>query len=86
MKVQHHYLKTESEYYQEVKRGVKTFELRKNDRNFMPGDMVYLAETINGQYTGEELPPKEIIYILHGGKYGLEEGYCIMQLEITPQQ
>ena len=80
MSRQHHHLKTETEYYQQVEKGNKNFELRKNDRNFQVGDMLYLEEVVNGTFTGRVLPPKEVKYILSGGKYGLEEGYCIMQL------
>ena len=78
MSRQHHYLKTETEYYQAVEKGLKKFELRKNDRNFQIHDMLYLEETVNGIYTGRKLQPMEIKYILQGGKYGLEEGYCIL--------
>jgi len=78
MSRQHHYLKTETEYYQAVEQGLKKFELRKNDRNFQIYDMIYLEETVNGTYTGRKLQPMEIKYILQGGKYGLEEGYCIL--------
>ena len=75
---QHHYLKTETEYYQAVEQGLKKFELRKNDRNFQIHDMLHLEETVNGTYTGRKLQPMEIKYILQGGKYGLEEGYCVL--------
>ena len=81
MSRQHHYLKTETEYYQAIEKGLKTFELRQNDRNYQIGDMLYLQETVNGVYTGRELPQKEVVYILEGGKYGLQEGYVIMQLK-----
>lgn len=77
MSRQHHYLKCETEYFQEIERGKKKFELRINDRNFKVGDMVYLQETVNGVHTGRELPSVEIQYVLYGGKYGLPEGYCI---------
>lgn len=77
MSRQHHYLKTETEYYQQVERGIKKFELRKNDRNFQPHDMVYLEEVVNGIKTGRSMPPVEIQYVLVGGKFGLPEDYCI---------
>lgn len=77
MSRQYHNLKTETEYFQAIERGKKKFELRNNDRNFQIGDMVYLEETVNGIYTGRILPPLEIMYILTGGKFGLQEGYCI---------
>ena len=81
MSRQHHYLKCETEYYQEVEKGNKTFELRKNDRNYKVYDMIYLKEAVNGIETGRELLPKEIVYILYGGKYGLDEGFCIIQMK-----
>jgi len=77
MSRQHHYLKTETKYFQAVERGEKKFELRKNDRNFKVGDMVYLQETVNGVRTGRDLSSLEIQYILYGGEYGLPEDYCI---------
>ena len=77
MSRQHHYLKTENEYFREIERGEKKFELRKNDRNFQKNDIVHLEEVVNGVKTGRSLPPLEIQYILIGGKYGLPEGYCI---------
>lgn len=80
MSRQHHYLKTETEYYEAVKNGNKSFELRKNDRGFQVGDIVSLVEVINGKPTCEQRHPMEIIYILHGGKFGLKKGYCILQL------
>lgn len=77
MSRQHHYLKTETQYFQAIERGEKKFELRKNDRNFQKYDMVYLEEVVNGEKTGRKLPPIEIQYVLNGGKFGLPEDYCI---------
>lgn len=74
---QHHYLKTETEYYQAIEQGKKKFELRKNDRNFQVHDIVVLEEVVNGVKTGRSLPQIEILYVLKGGKYGLPEDYCI---------
>ena len=72
-----HYLKCESVYFQEVERGKKKFELRKNDRDFKVGDLVCLQEVSNGVHTGRCLPTLEIRYVLAGGVYGLSEDYCI---------
>ena len=77
---QHHYLKTETEYYQAVESGEKMFEIRKNDRDYKVHDMVYLQEVVNGAPTGRELEQMEITYVLHGGKYGLADDYCVLQL------
>lgn len=40
----HHDLKIEPQYYCRVADGSKTFEVRKNDRGFQPGDTVLLKE------------------------------------------
>lgn len=77
----HHYLKCETEYFQAVENGLKAFELRKNDRDYKVHDIVQFEEVVNGEKTGRKLEPREIVYIFHGGKYGLEEGYCIFQME-----
>ncbi len=74
---EHHYLKCETHYFQSVEKGTKKFEVRKNDRNFKVCDVVHLQETVDGILTGSELPPLEIQYIFRGGKYGLDEDYCI---------
>lgn len=81
MSRQHHYLKTETEYYQAIEKGLKSFELRKNDRNYQVGDMLHLRETVKGEHTGRAMDPKEVVYILEGGKYGLEDGFVIMQMK-----
>lgn len=50
-----HYLKTWVEYFQEIKYGNKTFELRKNDRDYQQGDVLCLQEYDSelGIYTGD---------------------------------
>ena len=79
MSRQHHYLKTETEYYQAIERGEKKFELRKNDRNFKKYDVLYLEEVVNGVKTGRSLPGLEIQYVLKDcTNYGLKDGYCIL--------
>ncbi len=40
----HHELKIWPQYYCRVADGSKTFEVRKNDRGFQPGDIVTLKE------------------------------------------
>ena len=39
-----HYLKTWPQFYKEVEAGNKTFELRKNDRDYKVGDVLVLQE------------------------------------------
>ena len=45
-----HYLKISPYYINEVIEGNKTFEVRKNDRNFQVGDVIILQEYHNSKY------------------------------------
>ena len=73
-----HELKTVQPYFNDVDLGIKTFEVRKNDRNFKPGDLMILKEydLINNLYSGREI--KCIItYELNNAIY-CKEGYVII--------
>ena len=47
-----HELKIQPQYFKEVISGLKTFEIRKNDRDFCVGDRLVLKEWENDKYTG----------------------------------
>jgi Domain of unknown function (DUF3850) len=85
-----HELKTDPEVFEEVFLGHKSFEIRKNDRDFQVGDMLILRET---QFTGEQMRndgraliytkrdlATRVTYILRGPIYGLAEGWVIMAI------
>jgi hypothetical protein len=76
-----HDLKTWPEYYARVADGAKTFEVRKNDRDFSVGDFLALREfdPSTGEYTGNSMV-KRVAYILHGGNFGIEKGYIVMSI------
>jgi ASC-1-like (ASCH) protein len=83
LKTKSHELKIFPKYFRDVKRGVKKFELRKNDRGYAIGDYVKLCEYDGESYTGEFLWVK-ITYILRYEevkKFGLLHGYCIFGFE-----
>lgn len=73
----HHYLKTETRYFQDIENGLKRFEWRKNDRSFQPYDFVHLEESVEGVKTGRVIGPLQINYILAGPGFGIPNGYCI---------
>lgn len=77
-----HALKTWPEFFKDVLDGVKTFEVRKADRPFKVGETLLLQEwdRDNEKYTGAETL-REITYILYGGQFGIEVGYCVMGLK-----
>lgn len=81
-----HALKTWPEYYKQVELGVKTFEIRRKDRDFKVGDILFLQEYDPnlGEYTGKQLSRK-VTYILEGdvNKFGLFADFCVMA--IAPQ-
>ena len=63
-----HALKTIPEYFEVSAAGVKSFEVRKNDRPYSLGDYVALNEVSGGEYTGRCMLHK-IVYILHDTEY-----------------
>jgi hypothetical protein len=87
-----HILKTLPEYFAAVEDGSKTFELRKNDRDFRVGDTLLLMEckpkrlfpfsSLMGKCrcTGKSIKVK-VTYILEGGVFSLPIGMVIMAIK-----
>lgn len=71
-----HHIKLGASFFGEVERGEKTFELRKNDRDYKKGDILEMMEFKDGKNTGRTVRVL-VTYILTEFA-GLEEGYCIM--------
>jgi hypothetical protein len=76
-----HFLKIQYKYFEAVRDGLKTFEIRKNDRNFKVGDHVVLKQltensNFNTEYTGYSLE-FEIGYICD---YAQKENYVVFSL------
>lgn len=72
-----HIIKIASEYFLDVEDGRKHFEIRKNDRDYQVGDIVYLVEIKDGDLTGNTVKV-HISYVLKNcQQYGLMDGYCI---------
>lgn len=82
-----HELKTISTYFDAVAEGRKTFEVRRNDRGFQAGDLLYLirvTDDYSRRATGERLT-RRITYLLQGGQFGIEPGFCVLGLgEVEP--
>lgn len=72
-----HDLKIAPEWFETVKSGVKTFEVRKDDRDFKPNDVLLLREFDGTKYTGRQLKA-DVRFVLRG-EY-CREGYCIMSI------
>lgn len=88
-----HELKIKSTYFNEVANGVKTFELRKNDRDYQVGDLIHFVnakgEEIKWVYDQSINSLKnnsnnlyQITYILKDvPEYGLDKDYCILGIK-----
>ena len=93
-----HHLKTWPEPYDAVEQGLKTWEYRKNDRGFRIGDFLALEwwdpaieyhfhQPKGYDYDSPQKPGVrhlkcQVTYILHGGRFGIPVGDCIMSIEL----
>ena len=75
-----HELKIKHMYCINVVNHLKTFEIRKNDRDFKVDDILHLKEThdCSDIYTGFEMFVK-VVYIHEG--LGLQDGYVCMTIK-----
>lgn len=73
-----HCLKILPKYFNDVQSGVKTFEIRKNDRDFKVGDYLLLEEYLpdKEKYTGRKVE-KKITYITD---YAQKNNYIVMAI------
>lgn len=78
-----HELKILPRWFEDVAHQKKTFEIRKNDRNYQVGDTLVLKEWYRGRYTGREVKRK-VSYIYYGDYVnGLSEDYVVMAIKGT---
>ena len=85
-----HDLKTWPKFFWAVVRGEKTFEVRRNDRDFAVGDRIKLREWLPGEggrgtYTGATIDVV-VSYVLPGGQWGINEGFCVLGLRLPQGQ
>ena len=66
-------------YYYLAEAGIETFGVRKNDRDYNVGDVIYFGEYSDGQYTGRSMI-KTICYILDNPEY-CREGFVILGIK-----
>jgi hypothetical protein len=94
-KMKTHELKSWPEFFQPMFTGEKRFELRRNDRDYLPGDLLILREwepREGGKYSGRTLYML-VTYVLSGAGIGCIEplkglalGYSILGVrEVIPE-
>lgn len=78
-----HELKTWPTFFCAVLARTKTYEIRKNDRNFQVGDELLLKEwdPQTQRYSGREISV-EVSYMTKGGQWGIPEDICVMGIRI----
>jgi len=79
-----HELKTWPGYFQPIMDGLKTFEIRKADRDFAVGDVLYLREfdPESEAYTGRDIRVT-VTYIISGGPFRVD-GHVVMAFHALP--
>jgi hypothetical protein len=78
-----HELKILPEYFNLAERGLKDFEIRKNDRGFKVFDDVVLHEWDGKAYTGRQLKRK-ITCVFADDFEGVEPGFCVIGTTSMP--
>lgn len=83
-----HTLKTWPPFFADCVSGVKTFEVRLNDRKYQVGDMLVLLEWIpdTQKWTGQAAC-FVVTYLVPGGQFGIASDYCVMGIKpvvVTP--
>lgn len=75
-----HELKLSTEFFPDVATKVKTFEIRKNDRNYQVGDILELREweLVGHFYTGRKVFA-EVVYMTD---YAQVDNYVVMAINV----
>ena len=75
-----HQIRLAKPYVDDVANGIKTFELRKNDRGYKKGDILEMMEFADGKNTGRMV--KVLVTYILEDYTGIEDGYCIMATKL----
>ena len=75
-----HQIRLAKSYFDDVANGIKTFELRKNDRGYKKGDILEMMEFADGKNTGRTV--KVLVTYILEDYTGIEDGYCIMATKL----
>lgn len=79
-----HIVKCWVEFFEPIRTGIKTFDVRRDDRDYQVGDQITQLEYRHGVgvYTGREVNC-DITYVARGPKFeafGLMPGYAILAI------
>ena len=74
-----HELKISPSNFNMVVKGDMTFQIRKHDREFFEGDIIFLKEYKEGSFTGRTIPCKINLILTHTD--GLQCGFCLLNIK-----
>jgi hypothetical protein len=79
-----HSLKIWPEFINDIGKGVKTFEVRKNDRDFRVGDLLELREydPATKAYRARSIVCRITYVLTADAGFGLIEGWCVLGIEL----
>lgn len=87
-----HELKCYSEYFSRIQSGQKTFEIRKNDRDYQVGDILILTETNRKDrdtrdmadvfYPSHNQLRAKVVYLTN---YAQVEGYVVLGIRLMQE-
>lgn len=91
-----HNLKLDAKYFRSVKDGRKSFEIRKNDRDYKEGDLLLLRRYKHGQYginsysminsfseSTEEEADTITAVITYVTNYAQQDGYVVLGIKLV---
>lgn len=79
-----HILKTRPDFFEQVRFGEKTADVRKNDRNFKRGDFILLMEFNPNTQTFTGKFCEVLITAIVKDFLGIEKGYCVLSIRMGP--
>jgi hypothetical protein len=81
-----HTLKTHPEPFDAMRKGLKPFEIRNNDRAYEVGDLLLLRRFDPDKVEGNKYDGSALLaavkYVLPGNQYGLEKDYVALGLDV----
>ena len=83
----HHELKIYPKFFIAAAEGKKKAEVRKRDRDFRVGDILWMREfePIESKYSGRAIECR-VTHIIDGGAFGIDADYCVLSFEVVAEE
>lgn len=78
-----HHIKCYNYFFNLIASGLKTSEVRKNDRDYKVGDIIILQDYYSSaEFISGRTIMIEATHILNGGQFGILPEYCVISFKI----